>query len=118
MNVIPPDESRGDRPTDGRDTPDERSFIDRLRGGLKSVLLAFPGVSAVLSTRSTDRSESVKPANEPDADSGSEAPTPLPGGQQSELEVVSDESDDTLTVEAADNPDATITSDTWEAVER
>ena len=114
MSLIPPDESRGDRPTDGRDTPDELSLIDRFRGGLKAVLLAFPGVSAVLSDRSSDRSEPAMPATA----SGSEAPTPLPGGPQSDIKVVSNESDDTLTVEAVDNPDATISSDTWEPVER
>lgn len=114
MSLIPPDESRGDRPTDRRDTSEDVSFIDRFRCGLKAVLLAFPGVSAVLSDQSTDGSE---PAVS-DTESDHEAPTPLPRGPQTEVKVVSNESDETLTVEAADNPDATITSDTWEPIER
>jgi hypothetical protein len=34
------------------------------------------------------------------------------------VELVSTETDDVLTVEAVDNPDATISSDTWEPVEQ
>ena len=34
------------------------------------------------------------------------------------LELVSSEGDGTLTVTDAENPEATITSDTWESVER
>jgi len=40
------------------------------------------------------------------------------GMAHEQLELVSTETETTLTVSAADNPDASVTSDTWTRVER
>ena len=117
MSLIPLDEPRGDGSTGG-DGPEDTSLVGRFLSGLRAVLLALPGVSALASESTSDRPEPVTDTTECDASPDRKAPATLPGGSQGEVEVVSTESDDTFTVEAVDNPDATISSDTWEPVER
>ena len=118
MSLIPLDESRASEPSDSRDSPDAASLTDRFRSGLKAVLLALPGVSTLAGDGGSDRSEPGTDTAERDGSPDRTAPVALPGGSTGEFEVVSTETDDTLTVEAVDNPDATISSDTWEPVER
>jgi len=119
MSLIPLDEPRGDGPPAGRDSPEDTSLVGRFLSGLKAVLLALPGASAVSDTDAAgDRTEVVADTAGRDASTDSKAPAALPGVTKSEVEVVSTETDDTLTVEAVDNPDATIRSDTWEPVKR
>jgi len=122
MSLIPLDESRGDGPNDGRAGPEDASLVDRFVSGLRAVVLALPGVSALATDADEDRAGSVATVEhdgDRDASPDEKAPATLPGGPPSgQVEVVSTETDDTLTVEAVDNPDATISSDTWEPVER
>ncbi len=119
MSLIPLDEPRGDGPTAGADGPEDASLVDRFLSGAKAVLLALPGVSSLVTGQASDRSEASVDTPEDDTAPERSAPAALPGGPASgQVEVVSTETDDTLTVEAVDNPDATISSDTWEPVER
>ena len=119
MSLIPLDEPRGDGPDPGGAGGNEASLVDRVLSGVRAVLLALPGVSALASGRASHRSETSVDATDTDTSPEPNTPAPLPGGPASgQVEVVSTETDDTLTVEAVDNPDATISSDTWEPVER
>ncbi|MFC6755634.1 MULTISPECIES: hypothetical protein [Haloarcula] len=119
MSLIPLDEPRGDGPDPGGDGPKDASLADRFLSGVRAVLLALPGVSALSSSRASDRSEASVDTSGDDTSPERNAPAALPGGPASgQVEVVSTETDDTLTVEAVDNPDATISSDTWEPVRR
>ncbi|MDS0281657.1 hypothetical protein [Haloarcula onubensis] len=119
MSLIPLDQPRGDGPNSPGDGPEDASLLGRFLSGCKAALLALPGVSALASDRDDDRSEPTLDATERERSSERKAPATLPAGSATgEVEVVSTETDDTLTVEAVDNPDATISSDTWEPVER
>jgi len=119
MSLIPLDEPRGGGENTDRDGSDDAALVDRFLSGLKAVLLALPGVSALVSDADGGRSASAIEPVEGDASADREAPAALPGGPAADrVDVVSTETDDTLTVEAVDNPDATISSDTWEPVER
>ena len=118
MSLIPLDEPRGDGPSDGRDGPGDTPLTARLRSGLRTVLLALPGASVLANDSAGDQPEPTGDAAERDVSPDRTAPAALPGGSGSEVDVVSTEADDVLTVEAVDNPDATISSDTWEPIER
>ncbi|WP_324661951.1 hypothetical protein [Haloarcula sediminis] len=118
MSLIPLDEPRGDGPSDGRDGSDDTPLFDRLLSGLRAVVLAFPGGSTLVNDSASDRPEPTVEDADRDAAPDRTAPAALPGGSESTVDVVSTETDDTLTVEAVDNPDATISSDTWEPIER
>ena len=118
MSLIPLDEPRGDGPNAGGDGPKDTSLVGRFLSGLRAVLLALPGVSALVSEAGSDQPEPVTDATERNVSPDRKAPAALPGGSEHEVEVVSTERNDTFTVEAVDNPDATISSDTWEPVER
>ncbi|MBX0285560.1 hypothetical protein [Haloarcula salinisoli] len=119
MSLIPLDEPRGDGPDAGGDSPTDPSLVDRFLSGVRAVLLALPGVSALTSPQASARSEAAVDTTEDDTSPERDTPAALPGGPVGgQVEVVSTETDDTLTVEAVDNPDATISSDTWEPVER
>jgi len=112
MSLIPLDEQRGD----DRDTPGEgppaRSAVGRLWGRVTSALRAFlAGPSA--RPRESGGDESVGPALKP-AETDGPASRPDTGRQ----EYVTTEHGERLTLALADNPDARITSDTWEPVER
>jgi|GEM_PF-2537322 hypothetical protein len=117
MSLIPLDEPRGGGPAAGDDGPEDASLVDRFLSGATAVLLALPGVSALVTDADGDRSAVRAEPVERDA-SDRTAPAMLSSGSAAQVEVVSTETDDTLTVEAVDNPDATISSDTWEPVER
>lgn len=112
MGIIPLNEPRGDGPDTDRNGSENNSLVDRFRSGLQAMLLALPGAPVVARETEPDQSESVTPS--PDRTT----PTPLPGSATSEVEIVSTNTTDALIVEAVDNPDATVTSDTWESVER
>jgi len=101
MSLIPLDESRGDGPSDATNSPGNASLTGRVRAGLRAVLLALPGVSALANRRAGDRPRPVADTSEPDGPPDRTAPAPLPGGS-SNVEVVSTETEDTLTVEAVD----------------
>jgi len=118
MSLIPLDEPRGGGPDTDRDGPEDTSLVDRVLSGLRAVLLALPGVSTLVTDADSDQSASTTELLERNASAEREAPAALPGGSAADVEVVCTETDDTLTVEAVDNPDATISSDTWEPVER
>jgi len=119
MSLIPLDEPRGGGPNTGRDGPDDTSLIGRAISGLKAALLALPGASALVSKPAGDRSEATADTDGRDGSRGRKVPATVPGGPPSDrVDVVSTETDDTLTVEAVDNPDAAIRSDTWEPIER
>ena len=113
MSLIPLDEQRGDGPSEPRQGPEDTSIVQRFLAEAKSVLLALPGVSALASESAETRSEA--PANT----TKRKAPATPPSGSVGErVEVVSTATGDRLTIEAVDNSDATISSDTWESVER
>jgi len=119
MSLIPLDEPRGDGPDADGNGPENTSLVGRFRSGLRTVLLALPGISAVSETdRPGDRIEAVTDTTELGGSTDGKASAALPSGKTNGVEVVSTETGDTLTVEAVGNPDATISSDTWEPVER
>ncbi|WP_262176763.1 hypothetical protein [Haloarcula laminariae] len=118
MSLIPLGEPRGDGPENGRDGPDDEPLVTRLLSGLRAVVLALPGASTLASEPASDQPDPAVDAADRDTSPDRNAPAALPGRAGSEVEVVSTEADDTLTVEAVDNPDATISSDTWEPIER
>jgi len=119
MSLIPLDEPRGDGPDHGGDGPKDASLADRFLAGVRALLLALPGASALASSQASERSDATLDTTDADSSPERNTPAPLPSGPTSgQVEVVSTETDDILTVEAVDNPDATISSDTWEPVER
>jgi len=114
MSLIPLDDRRGDEeptPPEGRT---QHTTVGRLWDRLRSVL-----------TRATHRL-GIRPATDEGSHGTVQAlpeETRVEPGETSEtlrtdLQLVSSENGETLTVTDADNPDATITSDTWETVER
>jgi hypothetical protein len=119
MSLIPLDEPRGDGPKTSREGPADPTIVQRFLAGVKTVLLSLPGGS-ILAGESAESESEARPA-EPERASDQMAQATLPASSDTSgrvIEVVSTESGDTLTVEAVDNPDATISSDTWESVER
>ena len=116
MSLIPLDEPRGN---DGA-TPKEGAQTDTVVGRLwERLTSAFRAFLPRSSTRSDESAsdEPTRPALEPaekDRGSHSSAARTDTGRQ----EYVTTEHDDSLTLALADNPDAKITSDTWERVER
>jgi len=116
MSLIPLDEPRGD---DGS-TPGEGAQTDTVVGRLwERLTSAFRAFLPRPSTRprGSDSDESTRPALEPaekDRGSQSSAARTDTGRQK----YITTEHDGILTLSLADNPDAKITSDTWERVER
>jgi len=122
MSLIPLDEPRGDGPTTPRTGPGEDTPIRRFLSGLKSALRAIFGAGSPADGQS---GETAKPDGASERGvaraQAADRPAELPSGSASDsgrVELVSRETEDTLTVAVADNPDATISSDTWESVER
>jgi len=109
MSLIPRDEQRGDGPVESRPDQADAPLVHRLLAALKAVLLALPGASE-------PAPESTEEASLP---GGREPPAMLPSGREREdAEIVSTETGDRLVVEVIDNPDTSISSDTWEPVKR
>ncbi len=124
MSLIPLDESRDD----GRRTPNgvdsEQRAVDRFRAAAASLVAAVAAaierLLASYSRHGVSEAETAQTALPDTVEDGGLAryerrPDRAVG---SELELVCTETDDQLTVEAADNPDAAISSDTWVPIER
>jgi hypothetical protein len=122
MSLIPPDNSRGEGHTTPNAEDSERRAVDRL----KTVAASLVATLAVAIERvvtgyardgmsETDTSSALPDTVEEGALARYERP---PVRAETELELVSTETDERLTVEAADNPDAAISSDTWVPIER
>jgi len=124
MSLIPLDEPRGDGRSTTRDERDDRSLLQRFWAGMKATVLALPGARALVdrptATAESASSNAVPATREPDRPTDRKAPATIDNGPDEDEgpELVSTEEGDTLTVEVVDNPDATISSDTWEPVER
>jgi DNA-binding ferritin-like protein len=116
MSLIPLDDRRGDEETKPPECQPQRRGVGRLWGRLQSLLSQ---VAERLGTGG-DTSDSSQPTVHALPEERDEQPprgeTLESLGQQTEL--VSSEEDGTLTVTDVENDDATITTDTWESVER
>jgi hypothetical protein len=132
MSVTPKGGGTGGQAVPREDT-DDRSLTRRVLDGLTEVLRRVPGVRRVV-TESDDgggdettadalADETVDPpqggsvAGFPDR----RRPFTYPARNRSErnaVELVGETRRDTLTITHPDNPDASITSDVWEDVER
>jgi len=118
MSLIPLDEPRGGGPSTPDEDASEATLLGQFLAGVKAAVSALPVVSALVSEPQDEGTQSAEPAALTTARPGAESvPSSLPSGHE-QMAVVSTETDDTLTVEAVDNPDATIQSDTWEPIER
>jgi hypothetical protein len=109
MSLIPLDDRRGD----DRQTPPEGQSQ---RGGVGSLFQRVRSVITAVADRfrgSEDDQQAVEALPDEGLQTGETIET-----LRTELELVSSKDDETLTVTDADNPEATITSDTWESVER
>lgn len=116
MSLIPLDEPRGDDASTPREGAPVDSVFGRLWGRLTSPLRAlFSG--PVTKAGTADGDESDTPALDP-AESDRGATAAASRRETRRQEFVTTEEDEQLTLALADNPDAKITSDTWERVER
>lgn len=111
MSLIPLDDRRGDDETTPPEARPQRRGVGTLWSRLRTLVTRV--AERLGSGGETDAPETTTKAL-PDATDAGETIETL--RQRSEL--VSSEGDGTLTVTDADNPDATITSDTFEKVER
>ena len=110
MSLIPLDDRRGDEEV----TPPEGQPAHGGAGGLfERLRSALATVAQRLSTPETDDEQLEDTVPEKSVQPGETAET-----LRQQLELVSSEADGTLTVTDAENPDATISSDTWESVDR
>ena len=123
MPLTPIDESRGDRPRPSDGAHAESSVAQRLWGRAKELLANLPVGGSRFVPPDNDVDES---AADPERDTGSDLPTrerPFTtparnSAEANQAEPVSIETDTELTISLPDNPEATITSDVWERVER
>jgi hypothetical protein len=124
MSLIPPDESRGDCRTTPNTPNSDRRTVDRFRAVAASLVATLAAAIERLVTgysrQGVDRTEGSSTALPDTVDEGGLARYERPPDRAvgTELELVCTETDEQLTVEAADNPDAVISSDTWVPIER
>lgn len=121
MPLTPIDESRGDRPHTPREEHGDRSLPRRLWGQAKELLANLPVGGSLFAprddaddeTEATDDTVSDLPARD--------RPFTAPAGSHpdyNQAELVCIKTETELTISLPDNPEATITSDVWERVER
>ena len=123
MPLTPIDESRGDRPRPSRGQRAESSVTQRLWGRAKELLANLPvgGSRFVPPEDNADESAAGAETETVSALPTHERPFTAPARNDSEpnqAEPVSIETDTDLTISLPDNPEASITSDVWERVER
>jgi len=113
MSLIPLDDRRGTTNPTPREGETPSSGVGRLWGHLKTLCARVSNRLRPRAAASEDASVTVRALPE-DTTQQVEAV----GMAHEQLELVSTETETTLTVSAADNPDASVTSDTWTRVER
>ena len=113
MSLIPLDDRRGDGQPPSREGVSEPGVLGRLWNRVRSLLSSVADHTSDHRHYETESVLALPDGADPHPDGG------VTGRGDSEpLELVCTETDDRLTVSVADNPDATITSDTWVPVER
>lgn len=111
MSLIPLDEQRGDDGTTPAEAQPRRRGVGHLWDRLQTLVAQVAErLGAGGATETADEATHALPDT---SDSGETVET-----LRRHAELQSSEADGTLTVTDADNPDASITSDTWESVER
>jgi hypothetical protein len=112
MSLIPLDDQRGDDEQPPHGGPSDSGLLDRLGRRVRSM---WTTVAEAVRPRDSQAGDRPTPTALPTVARDTTGSTDDGG---SELQLVCTQTDDHLTVSVADNPDATITSDTWEPVER
>jgi hypothetical protein len=131
MSLTPLDEQRRERSEAARDGASPESLRSRLRARISDVLARVPVANRLIGTESDRAVETVAtaPTRSPDhttrvvVDGLPQRDTPFvtPVCQtrdQNPAELDAAETEDGLTLSLGDNPEATITSDTYQQVER
>jgi len=117
MSLIPLDEPRGD----SRSAPSEGEPSDALFGRLRALVASALRTLIAGSARESDPGKTPEstPALEPatERQDGTEGRSSASRTERTPLEMVSAESEERLTLADANNPEAKISSDTWERVE-
>jgi len=122
MPLTPIDEYRGGRPDAPREEHTKPSIPRRLWRGVKALLAELPVGGDLFTPADDDADDATEPAPETvSALPARDRPFTAPVHGQTEsdqVEPVCIETDTELTISLPDNPEATITSDVWERVER
>lgn len=117
MSLTPLDESRGTSPSQPTEGEPTDTLVGRLGTALREAVRALVpnGPAGSTTDESSESTPALEPADRRRTERGSSTRREPERGQ---LELVTTETDERLTVSDADNPDAKISSDTWERVER